>query len=114
MRAVGLGELHGEVPDSARRSVDEHALTRLDLTFLYQRLPGSQPGDGQGGGVDVVDTRRLGGERRFWHDHVIGVGAVRWGRPTEYLVTGPEGAVFGRFGHYAAELVSQGERWIAE
>ena len=43
--ASRLRDLHGEMTDAARGSQHEHALSRLDVRRLDERLPGRQPGE---------------------------------------------------------------------
>src|SRR5262252_7081435 len=53
MRADMLGELNGEAGDAARPALDEDGLPALELQRILDRAQGREPGERQGGSVDV-------------------------------------------------------------
>src|ERR1700759_1646283 len=59
MRTCVLAELHGEVTDAACSARDEQRLPLLQATVVEDRLPRSEPGDGQRGRLCVAQLRRL-------------------------------------------------------
>ena len=58
VRTPRLGDLYGEMSDSARRGEDEDALTRLHVRGLDQRLPGREPRERDCSRLDVVQSVR--------------------------------------------------------
>jgi hypothetical protein len=54
------GELHGDRPDGPAGPVDDRGLSGGELAVIEQRLPGREPSLRNGGGLHVIDRRRLG------------------------------------------------------
>src|SRR5439155_21319418 len=69
-------ELHGEVTNSPAAGMNQHALTRLQLRGVEQRLPRGQRSQRHGRCADVMKRVRF--EREFWfaNDDIISVRAV--------------------------------------
>ena len=63
VRAFPLRELHGEMTNSAAAGMNQHALARLQLRGVEQRLPRGQRGQRHGRRADVMKRVRF--EREF-------------------------------------------------
>ncbi len=68
--------MDGKNTDAASGAVDQDGLAGLQLGALEKALPGGQGGDGDGGGLGVVEGFRLGGEGGDGRDAIFGLGAV--------------------------------------
>ena len=51
-----FGELDGKSPHTTGAGLDEDLLTGHQLAYLYQRLPGGQPHQRDGGGFFHADV----------------------------------------------------------
>ena len=63
VRAACLCDLHREMPDAARRTEHEHAIARLDVRRLDERLPRGEPGQRQRRRLHVA--QRVGRSREL-------------------------------------------------
>ncbi|GAA2371457.1 hypothetical protein GCM10010246_77240 [Streptomyces cuspidosporus] len=111
VRAALLGDLYGEMTDTADRGMDQHPLPGPEAPGVDEGLPGGERGQRQSGRLDVVVPGGLGGERAGGAGDVLGVGAgpVRVGEHAEHLVTGlEEGDAVADLHHGAGDVPSRG------
>src|SRR5699024_8405219 len=114
---TGLGDLHGEVTDPARRGVYQYPVTVGDVGGVHQGLPGGECGERDRARLYVVDLGGFAGEGTCRSLHELGVGpdAGRVGHHTEDFVPGgeqshPEPDVL----HHAGCVPAQYERWFPQ
>lgn len=88
IRATGLGDLHREMTDAARRGMDQHPCAGPHLRGVDQGLPGGQCRQRESGAPDVVQVRGKVGEVPRGGGDVLGVGpgGVREARHAEDFV----------------------------
>jgi hypothetical protein len=112
MRPSPRGELGYQVTDAAGRTEDEDALAGLQLSVHEEALPRRQPGQRQGGALDVAQAPGLWSEERGRHDGELGGSPVAIeGRQSEHLVADGEVTdVAGDFLNDARELVRHDRR----
>ena len=75
LRTERLCDLHGESPDTARRTDDEHRLAGLDVCLVPKPLQRGRRRQGNGRGLLEREVLRLRQEVLLRHARVFGVGA---------------------------------------
>src|SRR5215471_304259 len=70
------GKLNGEAGDAARPALDEDQLPALELQRILDRAQGGEPGERQGGGVNVRQAAGLLGDDRGLDRDLLGIGAL--------------------------------------
>lgn len=83
--------LDSKVPNTPGGPVDQHPAAFADPSSVHQRLPGGQPGQGHGRGLDVIEAIRFRHEGAGRPHGILGVGAmtVRERQHPEHCITGP-------------------------
>ena len=112
MGTGGAGELHGDGPDGAAGPVDHRGLPGGQLAVIEQRLPGREPGLGDGRGVHVIDRRRLRRDVAGLDGDELGSGpvAVSVDEAVDLVAHRHAGGAVAEGGDHARELVSRDDR----
>lgn len=76
LRAEVAGQLHGEMPDPARGTVDQDALAGLQFCDVAQRVQGRQPGGRQRSRLVEFERGGLVHQRIFLRADKAGTGAL--------------------------------------
>src|SRR5262249_51897888 len=71
-----LGELNGEAGDPARPALDQNRLARLEFQRVFEGTQGREPGERQGGGVDVRHRRGLLRDNCGLDRNLLGISAL--------------------------------------
>jgi hypothetical protein len=89
--AFRLGELHGEMADTAGAAMNQYRLAGLQLAVPEQALPRGLSRERDGGSVDMIQRRRLACDRLLVKDDLLGIAAAVDADHAEDLVADLEG-----------------------
>ena len=80
-RALGLGQLDGDMTHAAGAAVDEHVIARHHARAIHHRFPGRDRDQRQGGGFAPVERLRLEGHEGGVDHDVFAVGPAATAQP---------------------------------
>ncbi len=106
--AVQRRELDSVGTDAAGATMDQDMLPRLQPRVLVQGLPGRERTQGNGSGLGMADTGRLGGQVRGRRSDVLGrsAGTVETDQAIHLITGPPAGDPAARFRHHAGQVMA--------